>query len=276
MNKTGWPPGLLQDDDSQLARWFSTRPDARRVVRMVCKEIEDKRKEKAMSELQITMEGYEFKELSAEAREKALAAHVEHGMDYDWWNDVYYDAITDGRESGFELDDIRFSGFSSQGDGASWTGRVRVLEYLNWKIPQMQPDDTALPSYITMRELVDNEMLFSRIEITRGGGMYVHENTMLCETDSSDYGSTDPEDWDTTTLHKGVLAGARVADLLEAYDFGTVINSIIQDSLQDARAYAKEIYRQLEKEHDWLTSPEGFAETAEANDWRFDESGDFL
>jgi hypothetical protein len=50
MNKTGWPPGLLQDDDPQLARWLSSRLDARRVVRMVCKEIEDKRKEKAMTQ----------------------------------------------------------------------------------------------------------------------------------------------------------------------------------------------------------------------------------
>jgi hypothetical protein len=38
---TGYPPGLLQDDDPQLSKWFATRLDARRVVRSVCKEIED-------------------------------------------------------------------------------------------------------------------------------------------------------------------------------------------------------------------------------------------
>jgi hypothetical protein len=226
-----------------------------------------------MTELQITMEGYRFQDLPSVGQVNALA---QYELPEYWWADVYYAATTDGRERGFEIDDIRFSGFSSQGDGASWTGRVRVLEYLDWKIPQMDPDDTALPSYITLRELAENEMIFRTIEITRGGGMYVHENTMLCETDSFEYSSTDPEDWDGTVLHTGVLAGARVSDLLEAYDFGTVINNVIQEALQDARAYAKEIYRRLEKEHDWLTSLEGFAETAEANDWRFDESGDFL
>ena len=40
---TGYPPGLLQDDDPQLSKWFATRLDARRIVRSVCKEIEDER-----------------------------------------------------------------------------------------------------------------------------------------------------------------------------------------------------------------------------------------
>lgn len=36
--RTGWPPGLLQDDCRKLARWFSSRPDARRIVRQVAYE----------------------------------------------------------------------------------------------------------------------------------------------------------------------------------------------------------------------------------------------
>ena len=38
--KTGWPPGLLQDDDRGLSKWFASKPDARRLVRERCKEIE--------------------------------------------------------------------------------------------------------------------------------------------------------------------------------------------------------------------------------------------
>jgi hypothetical protein len=37
--RTGWGPGLLQDDCGKLARWFSTRLDARHVVRKVVAEI---------------------------------------------------------------------------------------------------------------------------------------------------------------------------------------------------------------------------------------------
>lgn len=31
--KTGWPPGLLQDDSRALSRWLASKPDARRIVR---------------------------------------------------------------------------------------------------------------------------------------------------------------------------------------------------------------------------------------------------
>jgi hypothetical protein len=33
MKKTGWPPGLLQDDCRKLHKWFASRPDARYVIR---------------------------------------------------------------------------------------------------------------------------------------------------------------------------------------------------------------------------------------------------
>ena len=31
--KTGWPPGMLQDDYRPLSRWFASKPDARRHAR---------------------------------------------------------------------------------------------------------------------------------------------------------------------------------------------------------------------------------------------------
>jgi hypothetical protein len=41
--RTGWPPALLQDDSRELARWFSSRPDAREVVERVAAEIREQR-----------------------------------------------------------------------------------------------------------------------------------------------------------------------------------------------------------------------------------------
>lgn len=41
-DKTGWPPGLLQDDDRKLSRWFASRLDARRRVRERCAKIAQK------------------------------------------------------------------------------------------------------------------------------------------------------------------------------------------------------------------------------------------
>ena len=41
--KTGYPVGLLQDDDSGLSKWFASRPDARYIVR---KNIQERTNEK--------------------------------------------------------------------------------------------------------------------------------------------------------------------------------------------------------------------------------------
>lgn len=42
--KTGWPAGLMQDDHPLLSKWLASRPDARYIVRKVCREISEKRK----------------------------------------------------------------------------------------------------------------------------------------------------------------------------------------------------------------------------------------
>ncbi|WP_341918602.1 hypothetical protein [Polaromonas sp. YR568] len=45
--KTGWPPGLLQDDSKQLSKWLASRPDARQIVRENIRLAEIKRRLKA-------------------------------------------------------------------------------------------------------------------------------------------------------------------------------------------------------------------------------------
>ena len=44
--KTGYPVGLLQDDDSGLSKWFASRPDARYIVR---ENIQERTNEKIQS-----------------------------------------------------------------------------------------------------------------------------------------------------------------------------------------------------------------------------------
>jgi hypothetical protein len=56
-------------------------------------------------------------------------------MDYEWWDGAYDMAVEDGREKGFYIDKIYFSGFHSQGDGASWAGQVDVRQWLEKNVP---------------------------------------------------------------------------------------------------------------------------------------------
>jgi hypothetical protein len=37
--KTGWPPGLLQDDSTKLSKWFTSKPDAMQRAREAGREI---------------------------------------------------------------------------------------------------------------------------------------------------------------------------------------------------------------------------------------------
>jgi hypothetical protein len=50
--KTGWPPGLLQDDCPKLSRWFASKPDARRMVRLALLTLKEK---PTMNDTQITI-----------------------------------------------------------------------------------------------------------------------------------------------------------------------------------------------------------------------------
>ena len=43
--KTGWPPGLLQDDHRGLSKWFANRLDAKQKVRELIQWMRRKREE---------------------------------------------------------------------------------------------------------------------------------------------------------------------------------------------------------------------------------------
>lgn len=43
--RTGWPPGMLQDDSRELSGWLATRPGARLQVNRTIAEIEARRAE---------------------------------------------------------------------------------------------------------------------------------------------------------------------------------------------------------------------------------------
>lgn len=43
--KTGWPPGMLQDDSKKLSKWLASKPDARLHVREVAAAIRQQQEE---------------------------------------------------------------------------------------------------------------------------------------------------------------------------------------------------------------------------------------
>lgn len=185
--------------------------------------------------------------------------------DYEWWDHIYDAAKEDGEALGFSIHDINFSGFYSQGDGASWTGYVDMVRWLE----RNKQDDARAHVLIA---LMEENWVERKVEITRVGYQYAHSNTMRMEY----WGRVGPTFYDQdNTLERGIFEGISVANLLESIPEGA-FQDLADEALESARSYADEIYKRLEKEWDWLCSEEQIAETCEANEYLFDEQGNMV
>tara|TARA_R110000822_G_scaffold170176_3_gene310066 strand:+ start:73 stop:663 length:591 start_codon:yes stop_codon:yes gene_type:complete len=179
-----------------------------------------------------------------------IDAHRYTNVDYDWWDFVYeeFHHICDILGIALDKNEPSFSGFDSQGDGASWTGRyvarshVATYDTAPVAIREYAPQDEALHS------IADELCLLARIygpvwaRVTRHSTHYVHDMTMsVGEWDYLDDVSVDDVDF-------AILE--RIEETLEA----------------QFRALACWLYERLEAEYDFHTSDEAVAEALTANE----------
>lgn len=180
-------------------------------------------------------------------------------------NDCYWhECITDnakeeGKELGFNIHNIYFSGFYSQGDGASWVGTVDLIKWLE----KHKADD---PRAHILSALMENDWVDRWIDVTNNGSRYSHSNTMV----RNDVGIQSEDENDT--LAKGMFAGANVRTLMESLP-DTYVNDISDEVLQSARDYADEIYEKLRNEYEHMCSEEYIAELCDANEYLFYKNG---
>ena len=122
----------------------------------------------------IEVEVFKYDELSDSAKQRARDWYLE-GMDYDWYDCVYEMCIEDGKEKGFDIDKINFSGFWSQGDGASWTGSVDLLEFIE---KHADKESASFGEDMILCELIRNEWVNKELHIVRRSYHYAHEYRM--------------------------------------------------------------------------------------------------
>jgi hypothetical protein len=214
-----------------------------------------------------------YNELSATAQERVREQYI-NSLDYEWWDCVYEDAIEKGKELGFYIDKIYFSGFWSQGDGASWEGQVDVGQWLKTHTE----DSIGLTAWV---ELINNNWASKHIRVSTKRAHYLHSGIM-----SFDH-------WEiyfyvnATEVDKQSLGGDSI---LKDMPISAVFNLIMADPhtklkseddiceaiAESARDYADEIYKKLQKEYEWLCSELVMVEHFEANDINFDEEGEVL
>ena len=207
---------------------------------------------------------FAFEELSDRAKQNAI---YEYGQPPDdWYEEIYARAKEEGPARGFQLDEIQYSGFSSQGDGASWTGFVYLQEFLEY---HNKPEAKDYTQYTVLQELIRDGWCEGSVAISRSGYYYNHSGMMRSEgiDDRIHYAEDD------SVVEGGILDGANVRELAESINTDALFNELDEWVLGRAKDYADDIYKQLREDYEAYTEEEYFKDLCDINGWRFDKHG---
>lgn len=186
---------------------------------------------------------YSFTELSEAVQKKVIEDNYSINVHHEWYEYIYEDFIEKNKY--FEVDNIYFSGFCSQGDGA-------MFEYSSIKQELVDEFIDSLELSPMRRQWLENNICVSGKGKHRGH--YYHENccshSIYWEVDNGDL------DW-TSNFYQWLESFAE--------DF----EDFVVDRYRDL---ARDLYRRLEEEHDYLTSEDCIRESLV--DYEFYEDGE--
>ncbi|MBB4087543.1 antitoxin of toxin-antitoxin stability system [Sphingomonas carotinifaciens] len=201
---------------------------------------------------------FRVEELASSARETALAWGRQHAVPDDWYECVIDDFATVCSIIGVDLamrpvrlfgggtrqePRVLFSGFSSQGDGASFEGSYRYAKRSTAEIRAHAPTDNDLHRVADTLATIQRRNIYQLEALIRQQGRYCHEYTM------------------TITVERASPTGQTPTVTAE----DQVIEAI--------RDLARWLYRRLESEYDHLTSDAEIDAALRANDHTFTEAG---
>lgn len=201
---------------------------------------------------------YQIDELSDAAKENARAWYREGGFDYDWYDAVYEDFQRIAEILGLRLKTrsvrlhgggarqepcLWFRGFWSQGDGACFETFYSYRKEAPRRIRDYAPQDTELHRIAKALQSIQRRNFFQLHAEASHRGHYYHEYCMAISVER------DSPTWQDMT-----------ADAEDA----------VMEALRDL---ARWLYRQLEREYDYLTSDEAVDEAITANEYTFTETG---
>lgn len=211
-----------------------------------------------------TTEILAFQQLSNYAKQHAI---TEYGQPPDdWHEEIVNRAREDGPARGFSIAEVLFTGFHSQGDGASWTGYVDLPDFLEY---HSKPEDADYTQYVVLRELIRDGWCEEHVAISRNGFYYNHSGTMRSAGIDDRLYYADEH----SVMDKGILEGANVQELAKSIDYEELLIELDNWALHKAQKFADDIYKQLREEYDAYTSEEYFIDLCDINGWRFDQRG---
>ena len=186
---------------------------------------------------------HELKETDPKRFEREYWSWVEHECDYEWWDSVEENFKERMKEFGLDVYKIAFSLSYSQGDYATFEGYIAIDELLE----KLYPEQIVL-----IQEFRD----WGRepVEYRRSGTPYINLRWYPGNTYPSGlFKDLDQDAWSALT--------EQAAD---DFDLERTVNDWLE-------AQASELYDDLQKEYEYLTSEEQYIEYCECNDIAFDD-----
>jgi hypothetical protein len=193
-----------------------------------------------------TINIYEFSELSEEAKQKAVENNRDIVIAHDWSSFVI-EEIKKQNSDYFTIENIYFSGFWSQGDGA-------MFEYscITEKLYFEAVESLSLPNW--KKAILKNGYHSAK---GKHRGHYYHEKCCLHD------------------IHIETDNGMQYYKNIERlfYENEDLICDYVIEKYEEL---CREIYEKLENEYNCQTSDEVIIETIEANNYEFDVDGNII
>ena len=182
---------------------------------------------------------YTFDELPDAAKEKAREWFRESYNHEEWWDCTECDCMDIAKILGIDIDNIYFSGFSSQGDGAQFTGSYAYAKGSTKAIREHAPLDTALHAIADDLFQLQKRKFYKVSAVVKSTGHYSHEFCTSIDT--------------------------YIGDDSTPYVLGT-LNDLLRD-------FMRWIYSQLENEYWYLMSNESVDDNILCNEYEFTFNG---
>lgn len=184
---------------------------------------------------------YKFSELGKKAKDRAIEIlrNDPHFPDHGWYEPDIEHCQGGLAKMGYEDSEIMFSGFWSQGDGASFTATVDLEKWLK--------DNRLATKYRKLLNVWKEGQV--NVKITRSTAMnYVHEYMMDAEVEL-DFSIDHPKDVEKQAEE-------------------------LQETMTEfAREVARKIYKSLEESYNYHSSEDAAVEEITANEWEFTKEG---
>jgi hypothetical protein len=128
-----------------------------------------------------------YTELNEAQKSQAIEKNRDWNTGDSYWNEcTIEDAKEIGKLLGIDMENIFFSGFSSQGDGACFTGSFAYAKGMLKEIKSYAPLDTRLHAIARDMQELHRKNFYRSYGTISHRGHYYHERSMLVDVETQE------------------------------------------------------------------------------------------